>query len=146
MWQNANMKRLNRIPVLILATVLLAASLGLAACGDKGSKTKAKKAAGVLRDYYYTTWQAPSPDWAVHKVGITKDNVVTVNANISTKPLSKAIMQRSKMEQMEIARLACPAIGDKLWSSVDKEQPVGISLSGSAGHIINALCLKPDER
>ena len=146
MWQNANMKRLNRIPVLILATVLLAANLGLAACGDKGSKTKAKKAASVLRDYYYTTWQAPSPDWAVHKVGITKDNVVTVNANISTKVLSKEIMKRSKLDQMQIARLACPAIGDKIWSSVDKEQPVGISLSGSAGHIINALCLKPDER
>lgn len=144
MCQNANMKRPNRIPVLVLATVLLAAGLGLAACGDKGSKAKAKKAAGVLRDYYYTTWQAPSPDWAVHKVTITKDNVVTVNANISTKGLSKAIMERSKFEQMQIARLACPAIGDSIWFSVDKEQPVNISLSGSAGHIINALCMKPD--
>ena len=144
MWQNAAMKRSNRIPVLVLAMVLLAAGLGLAACGDKGSKTKAKKAAGVLRDYYYTTWQAPSPDWEVRKVGVTKDNVVTVNANISTKGLSKAIMERSKFEQMQIARLACPAIGDKIWSSVDKEQPVGISLSGSAGHIINARCMKPD--
>ncbi len=144
MWQNANMKRLNRIPVLVLATVLMAASLGLAASGDKGSKTKAKKAASVLRDYYYTTWQAPSSDWAVHKVGIAKDNVVTVNAIIGTKVLSKEIMKRSKLEQMQIARLACPAIGDKIWSSIDKEQPIGISLSGSAGHIINALCLKPD--
>ncbi len=146
MWQNATMKRLNRIPVLVLATVLMAAGLGLAACGEKGSKTKAKKAAGELLDYYYTTWQAPSPDWAVHKVGITKDNVVTVNANISTKRLSRAIMERSKLEQMQIARMACPAIGDKIWSSVDKEQPVGISLSGSAGHIINALCKKPAKR
>ncbi len=146
MWQNATMKRLNRIPVLVLATVLLAASLGLAACGDKGSKTKAKKAAGVLRDYYYTTWQAPSPDWQVRKIGIAKDNVVTVNANISTKRLSRAIMERSVIEQMQIARMACPAIGDKIWSSVDKEQPVGISLSGSAGHIINALCKKPAKR
>ncbi len=143
MWQNANMKRLNTIPVLVLATVLLAAGLGLAACGDKGSKTKAKKAANALLDYYYTTWQAPSPDWAVHKVAIAKDNVVTVNAKISTKRLSKEIMKRSKLEQMQIARLACPAIGDKIWSSVDKEQPVGISLTGSAGHIINALCMKP---
>lgn len=144
MWQNAAMNRLNRILVLALAMVLLAAGLGLAACGDKGSKTKAKKAAGVLRDYYYTTWQAPSPDWEVRKVGVTKDNVVTVSANISTKRLSKAIMERSKLEQMQIARMACPAIGDKIWSSVDKEQPVGISLSGSAGHIINARCMKPD--
>ena len=143
MWQNTNMKRLYRMPVLILAAVLLAAGLGLAACGDKGSKTKAKKAAGVLRDYYYTTWQAPSPDWAVHKVSIAKDNVVTINANISTKVLSKEIMKRSKLDQMQIARLACPAINDKIWSSIDKEQPVGISLSGSAGHIINALCMKP---
>ncbi|MCH7832291.1 MAG: hypothetical protein IIC55_05410 [Proteobacteria bacterium] len=138
------MKRLNRILVLALAMVLLAAGLGLAACGDKGSKTKAKKAAGVLRDYYYTTWQAPSPDWEVRKVGVTKDNVVTVSAKISTKGLSKEIMKRSKLEQMQIARMACPAIGDKIWSSVDKEQPVGISLSGSAGHIINARCMKPD--
>lgn len=144
MWQNAAMNRLNRILVLALAMVLLAAGLSLAACGDKGSKTKAKKAAGVLRDYYYTTWQAPSPDWEVRKVGVTKDNVVTVSANISTKRLSKAIMERSKLEQMQIARMACPAIGDKIWSSVDKEQPVGISLSGSAGHIINARCMKPD--
>ena len=144
MWQNANMKRLNRMPVLVLATVLMAAGLGLAACGDKGSKTKAKKAASVLRDYYYTTWQAPSPDWAVHKVGIAKDNVVTVNAKISTKRLSKAIMERSKLEQMQIARMACPDLGDKIWSSIGEDQPVGISLSGSAGHIINALCMKPD--
>lgn len=139
------MKRPNRIPVLVLATVLLAAGFGLAACGDKGSKATAKKAAGVLRDYYYTTWQAPSPDWAVHKVSIAKDNVVTINANISTKTLSKEIMKRSKLEQMEIARLACPALSDKIWSSVDKEQPVGISLSGSAGHIINAICMNPNE-
>ncbi|MCH7551495.1 MAG: hypothetical protein IIA35_07345 [Proteobacteria bacterium] len=144
MWQNAAMNRLNRILVLALAMVLLAAGLSLAACGDKGSKTKAKKAAGVLRDYYYTTWQAPSPDWEVRKVGVTKDNVVTVSANISTKRLSKAIMERSKLEQMQIARMACPAIGDSIWSSVGKEQPVGISLSGSAGHIINARCMKPD--
>ncbi|MCH7937110.1 MAG: hypothetical protein IH994_08485 [Proteobacteria bacterium] len=140
------MKRLNRIPVLVLAMVLLVAGLGLAACGETGSKTKAKKAAGVLRDYYYTTWKAPSPDWEVRKVGIAKDNVVTVNAIINTKTLSKAIMERSKLEQMEIARLACPALGDKIWSSVGKEQPVGISLSGSAGHIINALCMNPGER
>jgi hypothetical protein len=125
--------------------LLLAAGLGLSACGDKSSKSKAKKAAGVLRDYYYTTWQAPSADWEVHKVAIAKDNVVTVKANIVTKALSKAIMERSKMEQMEIARLACPAISDKIWSSMDKKQPVGISLSGSAGHIINALCMKPGE-
>ena len=144
MWQNAAMNRLNRILVLALAMVLLAAGLSLAACGDKGSKTKAKKAAGVLRDYYYTTWQAPSPDWEVRKVGVTKDNVVTVSANISTKRLSKAIMERSMLEQMKIARMACPAIGDSIWFSVDKEQPVGISLSGSAGHIINARCMKPD--
>ena len=146
MWQNAAMKRLNRIPVLVLAMVLLAASLSLAACGEKGSKATAKKAAGVLRDYFYTTWQAPSSDWAVHKVGIAKDNVVTVNAKISTKGLSKEIMKRSKLEQMQIARMACPAIGDEIWSSIGQEQPVGISLSGSAGHIINALCMKPDER
>lgn len=143
MCQNTAMKRLNRIPVLVLATVLLAAGLGLAACGDKGSKTTAKKAANVLLDYYYTTWQAPSPDWAVHKVSIAKDNVVTINANIRTKTLSKEIMKRSKLDQMQIARLACPAINDKIWSSIDKEQPVSISLSGSAGHIINALCMKP---
>ena len=52
-------------------------------------------------------------------------------------------MERSKMEQMEIARMACPTYTDKVWKEIDKEQSVGVVLSGSAGHIINALCKRP---
>ena len=44
---------------------------------------------------------------------------------------------------MEIARLACPAYTDDIWAQIDKGQAVGIVLSGSAGHIINALCKRP---
>jgi len=52
-------------------------------------------------------------------------------------------MVRSKAEQIEIARLACPLYTDKIWAEIGKQQPVGIVLSGSAGHIINALCKRP---
>jgi len=119
----------------VLASVLL-----LGACGDKPSKKEAKKAANALSDFYYAKWRAPSPDWKVQKVKIGKDYTVNVDAKIVTKTLSKAIMERSKMEQMEIARLACPAPNDKIWDSVAKKQPVNIRLSGAAGHIINSLC------
>jgi len=130
------------IPLSSLAAVSLAAAILLAGCGD-GSPAKTKKAAGVLSDYYYSSWKPPSPDWEVRKVRPDKDNTVTVEAKIVTKPLTKAIMERSKAEQMEIARLACPAFTDDIWGQVGREQSVGITLSGSAGHIINAICKRP---
>ncbi len=140
LWQNgATMGKFQsiffRAPVAVLVVAFLAA-----ACGDSGDP---KKTASKLRDYYYTTWKPPSPDWEVLKVRVTKDKTVSVTANINTKALTKAIMERSRMEQMEIARLACPAANADVWKAVNKEQMVGISLSGDAGHIINALCKHP---
>ena len=122
------------------ALLFIAAALFIAACGDGDKKSSAKKSADTLRDYYYSTWQGPSPDWEVFKVRVGKDKSITVNANIVNKTLSKAIMERSKMEQMEIARMACPKPKEEVWGSIGKKQPVGVALSGTAGHIINALC------
>jgi len=120
------------------------AALALGACGDSGkAKAKAKKSANMLSDYYYTSWHAPSPDWEVRKVKPGKESDVSVETRIITKQLSRAIMERSKMEQMEIARMACPSYTDKVWKEIDKEQSVGVVLSGSAGHIINAMCKRP---
>jgi len=138
-WQNGAMTR-RAAPLLChAAPLIVAAVFVLSACGD-GDKKQAKTAAKALSDYYYTTWQAPSPDWEVRKVKITKDNRVTVDANITTKALTMAVMERSKAEQMEIARMACPVAKAEIWSQVAKDQDVGVSLSGKAGHIINALC------
>ena len=137
------MERIVKTPPWCAVAVVLGAAVFLAACGEKSSKSDAKKAAMALSDYYYAQWRAPSPDWQVQKVAIAKGNVVTVDTRISSKGLSKAIMQRSKMEQMEIARLACPHINEKIWSKVGKEQPVNIRLSGSAGHIMIVPAEKP---
>jgi len=126
-------------------TVLPAMLLGvfiLGACGDDG-EAKAKQSADVLSDYYYRMWQPPSPDWEVRKVRPGKDIDVTVEAKVFTDGLTKKIMGRSRMEQMEIARMACPPTSDEIWSKIDKKQSVGIMLSGSAGHIIKALCKRP---
>lgn len=124
--------------------VLLAAAALLGACGDSDKdKSNTKKAAGKLSDYYYSSWKPPSPDWEIRKVRPGDDNTVTVEARIVTDMLTKAIMERSKAEQMEIARFACPAYTDDIWTELGKAQPVGIVLSGSAGHIINALCKRP---
>ena len=126
-------------------TVLPAMLLGvfiLGACGDDG-EAKAKESADVLSDYYYRMWQPPSPDWEVRKVRPGKDIDVTVEAKVVSKGLTRQIMARSRMEQMEIARMACPAYNDKIWSQIGKKQTVGIMLSGSAGHIIKALCKRP---
>ncbi len=114
----------------------------LGGCGD-GDQAQTKKAAGVLSDFYYKSWKRPSPDWDVRKVRPGKDNTVTIETKIVTKTLTKAIMERSKAEQMEIARLACPDFTDGIWAQIGKGQAVGIVLSGSAGHIINALCKRP---
>lgn len=126
--------------------IILGAALLLAACGEKGNKKQAKKAANALSDYYYAQWRPPSPDWKVKKVKIGKDYVVNVEAEIVTKTLSKEIMKRSKMDQMKISRLVCPAPNDKIWATIGKDQAVGIRLSGVAGHIINSLCDRPRER
>lgn len=138
------MEKIGKTPLWSVMAVVLGAAAFLAACGEKTSKSDAKKAANALSDYYYAKWQAPSSDWQVQKVTIAKGNIVNIDTRIITKTLSKAIMERSKMEQMEIARLACPAPNLKIWSKIGKEQPVNIRLSGTAGHIINALCKKPD--
>jgi hypothetical protein len=128
----------------LLVFLAVASALALAACGDSGpSKAMVKKATGVLSDYYYRIWQPPSPDWEVRKVRPGKKGDVTVETKIVTKGLTKKIMERSRMEQMEIARMACPAYTDEIWRRIGKDQPVGIVLSGSAGHIINALCNRP---
>ena len=140
------MKPISKLPFTSIAAGLLAVALALTACGEKGSKSKAKKAAVALSDFYYAQWRAPSPDWEVQKVAIGKDYVVNVETKIISKALTKAIMERSKMEQMEIARLACPAPNLKIWNDVGKEQHVNIRLSGSAGHIINSLCKRPDSQ
>ena len=140
MWQNgAMMVKFQGMVFRATASVLAVAFLA-AACGDGGS---AKKTANEIRDYYYTTWKPPSPDWDVLKVRVTKDKTITVTATINNITLTKAIMERSRMEQMEIARLACPTVNAEVWKAVKKEQLVGISLSGEAGHIINALCKHP---
>ncbi len=122
--------------------ISLTAAVLLGGCGD-GDPARTKKAAILLSDYYYRLWKRPSPDWDVRKVRAGKDDTVTIETRIVTKTLTKAIMERSKAEQMEIARLACPAYTDDVWAQVGKGQAVGIMLSGYAGHIINALCLRP---
>ena len=106
-------------------------------------KAKAKKSAKELTNYYYTVWQPPSPDWDVRKILPGKEIDLTIDAKIANKTLTKKIMERSMMEQMEIARMACPPYTDKILDKIDKKQTVGIMLSGSAGHIINALCKRP---
>ena len=121
---------------------LLATALSVGACGDNG-KAKTKKSAEELTNYYYTVWQPPSPDWDVRKVRQGKEVDLTIDAKIANKTLTKKIMERSRMEQMEIARMACPAYTDEIWGKISKKLTVGIMLSGSAGHIINALCKRP---
>jgi hypothetical protein len=121
-------------------TLLAAASL--AAC-DGGDAAAAKAAANALNDYYYRAWQAPGPEWRVMKVRVGQDHAVTVDAAVSSEALTKTIMERSRFEQMEIARKVCPATGDAVWQQVGRKQQVGVALSGSAGHIINALCKRP---
>lgn len=140
------MEKIVKAPLCCTMAVVLGAAVLLAACGEKTSKSEAKKAANALSDYYYAKWRAPSSDWQVRKITVAKGNVVNVDTKIITKALTKAIMERSKMEQMEIARLACPNINEKIWAKVGREQPVNIRLSGSAGHIINSLCLQPDSK
>ena len=127
---------------LVAVVALLAATLSLGAYGDD-SKAKAKKSAKELTNYYFTVWQPPSPDWEVRKVRPGKEIDLTIDTKIANKTLTKKIMERSRMEQMEIARMACPDYTDEIWSKIDKKQTVGIMLSGSAGHIINALCKRP---
>ncbi len=143
-WHNKAMRKTLDVRLPKSLTVFLAAAVLLGACGDSGKdKSKTKKAAGILNDYYYSLWRAPSPDWEIRKVRPGGDNTVTVEAKIMTKTLSRAIMERSKAEQMEIARLACPPYIEEIWAELGKDQPVGIVLSGTAGHIINALCKRP---
>ncbi len=129
-------------PVLRAAAISMTAAVLLGGCGD-GDQARTKKAVSMLSDYYYRSWKRPSPDWDVRKVRPGKDNTVTIETRIVTETLTKAIMERSKAEQMDIARLACPAYTDGIWAEVGKGQAVGIVLSGSAGHIINALCKHP---
>ncbi|NQV85290.1 MAG: hypothetical protein HQ494_15870 [Rhodospirillales bacterium] len=126
-----------------VAIVLLSVSaLALGACGDE-EKGDAKKSANALTDFYYTSWKAPSADWEVRKVRPGKESDVTVEAKVVTKTLTKKIMERSRMEQMEIARMVCPDYTDKIWTKIEKKHSVGVVLSGSGGHIINALCKRP---
>lgn len=127
-------------PVFSTTAAVLAVAVLAAGCGDGGG---AKKTAKEIRDYYYYAWKPPSPDWDVLKVSVGKDKTITIKASILNKTLTKAIMERSRMEQMGIARLACPAANAEVWKAVKKEQLVGITLSGEAGHIINALCKHP---
>ena len=143
MWQNRAMTGKFQGSVCRASAAVLALAFLAAACGDGGDGGNAKKTASEIRDYYYTTWKPPSPDWDVLKVRVTKDKTVTITATVNTKTLTKAIMERSRMEQMEIARMACPAANAEVWKAVEKEQLVGITLSGEAGHIINALCKHP---
>lgn len=124
-------------------SLTLAALVLLAACDDAGGEAQAKTAAAALTDYYYRAWQAPTPEWSVMKVRIGKDNAVTIDAAVASEALSRTIMGRSRFEQMEVARMACPAVNDKVWQRVGPKQQVGVALSGSAGHIINALCKRP---
>jgi len=137
------MNKFVRIRPHILAVALIGVTVLLSGCGDSGKdKAKAKAATGKIRTYY-STWNRPSTDWEIHKVRTDKDLTVTVEAKVASKKLTRAIMERSKAEQIGIARLACPAYTDPVWADIDKKQHVGIMLSGSAGHIINALCKRP---
>jgi hypothetical protein len=127
----------------VVAGALAAVVLSLAACGDAEDEKRTKKAAGTLSDYYYRFWQAPTPDWNVMKVRIGKDNVLTVDAAITTEAMTKTVMERSRAEQMDIARMVCPPVSDKVWKELGNKQAVGVALSGSLGHIINAQCKRP---
>jgi hypothetical protein len=120
-----------------------AALLLTAACDDSGGEERARKASATLSEYYYRAWKAPTPDWSVTKVRIGKDNAVTIDVTVSSEGASRIIMARSRFDQMEIARMGCPAIADTVWQEVDKKQSVGIALSGTAGHIMNAQCKRP---
>lgn len=128
--------------VSIPRALALTAVASLAAC-DGGDETEAKAAATALSGYYYRVWRAPGPEWSVLKVRVGKDHAITVDAAVSSEALTKTIMERSRFEQMEIARKACPTATEEVWQRVGKKQQVGIALSGSAGHIINALCKRP---
>lgn len=120
-----------------------AALLLVPACDGSSDKDRAKQAAVALDDYYRDAWRPPGPGWTVLKVRVAKDNAVTVDVTVSTEVLTKAIMERSRFEQMEIARMACPAVTDTVWKRLAAKQPVGVALSGSLGHITSAQCKRP---
>lgn len=120
-----------------------AAMLAIAGCDESADNKRAQQAAVALGDYYRDAWRPPSSEWSVAQVRLGKDSGVTIDAAVASEALTKTIMERSRFEQMEIARMACPPVADKVWNQVAKKQSVGVALSGAAGHIINAQCKRP---
>jgi len=121
------------------AGLLVFACLLLSGCGEDGGTAKETATSSAVKKYYETSGSLGG-HWEAAKVYEQQDDIVTVEMMITDKMLARRIQAHSRMEQMHIARSACPKSTAKLWTTFRDGQSLKISLNGSTGHIINALC------
>jgi hypothetical protein len=115
---------------------LLSCLILLAGCGE--SEDAAQKGAAMLRAYYS---QKPLDfGWEVTRIERVADGELRIDVLVNDENVVNQIKIRSRMDQMSIARLACPDAEHPFLKSLNHDLKMNIALNTRDVVIVRSAC------
>jgi len=112
--------------------------LGLGACGDNAEQTQ--HAASMISDHYKQN--PPKRDWQVLSVyPDIENNKLMVQIQVTSEQDVNKIKSLSRMDQLAVAKLACPMMFKELRDSLDSTR-VWVELRANNKSLITSICPK----
>jgi len=111
--------------------------LGLSACGDNTEQVN--KAAKLVADHYRQN--PPSRNWRVLSVkAVVPDDKVVVQILVTEEKDINRIKTLSRMDQLHVAKLACPLMFDELRTQLGADTRVWVELKANNKVLVNSIC------
>jgi len=128
---------MNTLKTILSFVALSSILLGVTACGDNTKQTNT--AASYVAGYYNSN--PPPRDWAVLAVTpVPKDDRVLVQILVSAPNDIGKIKSISRMEQVAVAKLACPVVFPELRDALGANLRVWVELRANNKTLVESVC------
>lgn len=108
-----------------VVAVVAALSVGLTACSRDDAK--ALKAAKWLKTD--SKRNKPNGEWVTTSVTVDDDGRVVMDVLVPFKEQIDLIKSRTRIDQVRIVMLACPAKGSQFWTMIERDRDLWINLT-----------------
>ncbi|PHS78418.1 MAG: hypothetical protein COB59_07050 [Rhodospirillaceae bacterium] len=113
--------------------------LGLSACGDNTEQLN--KAAKLVSDHYRQN--PPSRNWRVLSVkAIIPDDKVMVQVLVTEEKDVNRIKTLSRMDQLHVAKLACPLMFAELRTQLGSDTRIWVELKANNKVLVTSICAR----
>lgn len=128
---------MNITKTLISMAAAFSLMLGLSACGDNTEQLN--KAAKLVADHYRQN--PPSRNWRVLSVkAVIPDDKVMVQVLVTEEKDVNRIKMLSRMDQLHVAKLACPLMFDDLRTQLGNNTRIWIELKANNKVLVTSIC------